>query len=1307
MSTSVVWARTGEFLDNDVTPPKYLRSAPVRQQGALREGEVLSGRFVIERRVGEGGMATVYRALDRANGAPVAIKVMSVDDPYRFAQEARVLAGLSHPAIVGHVANGMTADGRLYLAMEWLQGETLSERIARGGLAVADSLEVVRRVAEGLAAAHLRGIVHRDVKPSNILLVGDDPRRAKLLDFGIVHLQMSPHAPTAPPMTGTGTVLGTVGYMAPEQAGADRALDPRADIFSLGCVLFECLTGEAAFSGAHVVAVLAKVLREDAPRIRQLRPELPVQLDDLVARMLSKDRNGRPEDGGALLDELESIGIIPGKAPCASARPPSFLSGGEQRLVSVMLVVAPDGIDVGPVAHRHGGELVKLANGALLVTHTARLATSEQVVAAAVCALELHQAFPSARIALATGRAQTNASGPTGPVIDRAAALLEHSVSSGIRIDEVTGGLLGERFEIHAVGGGHVLVAQRDHAEPPRTLLGKPTPYVGRDKELGFLELTLQECVEESVARAVVVTGPAGQGKSRLRHEFVNKVRARGDVTVLTGRADPVGAGSAFMLARQLVRQAVGLLEGEPAEEQQARLRAHVAEVCRTKHSARVADFLAELIGAPSTELPSAELRSARNDPQIMGVWLARSFVEWLAAECARRPLLVVLEDLHWGDLPSVTYIGEALRALSAMPFMVLALGRPELPETFPGLWAGADPHELSLGRLTPRAAERLVRAVLGSTVSSHSVAQIVRRADGNSLYLEELIRRVAEGGSDALPETVLALVQSRLERLEPRARRIVRAASVFGEVFWRGGLASLLGAGQDSGDLDEWLKTLTEREVLMPAPESRFPGDVEYVFRHGLVRDAAYAMLTEADRTTGHRLAGEWLERAGEKDALMLAEHFERGADPKRSVPWLVQATQAALGNGDIDATVALGHRGVASGAEGIELGLIRQAQGMALHMRGDMSASMRASQEAMGLLTAGSTPWFASAADIFFAAMSLGDTGITGQAMRAILETKGEPTPSGPYGFAVGSMCLGLALAGHMQVAQSFLARAEAIQEAASDPDLVFLLHLRLARGILGFMRGDIGGGLASLREGQKLAERTGDTFGRVRAEMYAVAALAQTGHCEATEKALHSLQAFCEPRGLTRFSSWGAHQLDVVRVSAGRGAEAKAGLVSHLQSPDRLMASIARAALAHAHLQAGELAQAVSEAKATLESALPFPIAQSLALAALAFVEVREGSGEAALAYAERGLELDLRAPAPWAGSVLRLARAEALHALGRLEEAKGAIRDARERVLLTGATLDHSPVLRHSFTAGVEANRRTVALAEEWLGKPVQT
>jgi predicted ATPase len=324
---------------------------------------------------------------------------------------------------------------------------------------------------------------------------------------------------------------------------------------------------------------------------------------------------------------------------------------------------------------------------------------------------------------------------------------------------------------------------------------------------------------------------------------------------------------------------------------------------------------MGELIGVPSYQRPSPELRSARNDPAIMAEWLRRSFAEWLAAECTSSPMLVVLEDLHWGDLPSVTYLGDAQRALAAKPLMMLALARPEIHESFPSLWKGTGVPELPLGGLTPRAAERLVRAALGDGIAADTVSRIVERADGNAFYLEELIRRVAEGDDNALPETVLALVHSRLERLDADTRRIVRAASVFGELFSRDGVAVVLGLSTHEGDFARSLQALLDGELFAPAHESGLPLKGAYLFRHGLVREAAYRMLTDADRAIGHRLAGEWLERTGARDPLTLADHFELGGEPARAVPWLVSAAQTALDGGNLPATLAIGDRAIDCG--------------------------------------------------------------------------------------------------------------------------------------------------------------------------------------------------------------------------------------------------------------------------------------------------------------------------------------------------------------------------------------------------------
>src|SRR5262249_5842215 len=193
----------------------------------MRPGDVVVDRFEIEHEAGAGGMGTVFRATDRRAGEKVALKVLRYEDEdmrARFEREATFLAALEHPRIVRYIDHGIAEDG-LYLAMEWLDGEDLARRLQRGPLSVVESVALAGSIADALAAAHTRGIVHRDVKPSNVFLVNGDLGAVKLLDFGIARA-----AVTATRLrTSTGIALGTPGYMAPEQARGERTIDARAD----------------------------------------------------------------------------------------------------------------------------------------------------------------------------------------------------------------------------------------------------------------------------------------------------------------------------------------------------------------------------------------------------------------------------------------------------------------------------------------------------------------------------------------------------------------------------------------------------------------------------------------------------------------------------------------------------------------------------------------------------------------------------------------------------------------------------------------------------------------------------------------------------------------------------------------------------------------------------------------------------------------------------------------------------------------------------------------------------------------------
>lgn len=252
--------------------------------------EIVGGRFVIESLAGEGGMGQVYRAQDRERGGVVALKIFKTRARANE-QEARTLLELVHPNIVRCVAFGTTDDGSDFLATEWVDGETLRARLSRGALPIALTIRIARRVAEGLAAAHAWGITHRDVTPANVMLQGEGATHVKLLDFG---LAVHGHG---------GGSAGTVGYAAPEQARGDP-LTPRADVFSLGCVIYECLLGEKPFAAETDVAVIARMLEGDTARVTARLTGVPSALVRLVARMLASDPENRLHDGAAVAAEL-------------------------------------------------------------------------------------------------------------------------------------------------------------------------------------------------------------------------------------------------------------------------------------------------------------------------------------------------------------------------------------------------------------------------------------------------------------------------------------------------------------------------------------------------------------------------------------------------------------------------------------------------------------------------------------------------------------------------------------------------------------------------------------------------------------------------------------------------------------------------------------------------------------------------------------------------------------------------------------------------------------------------------------------
>jgi serine/threonine-protein kinase len=266
-------------------------------------GTVLSGRYRLEAKLGSGGMSTVYLARDETLDRPVAVKVMhremseQEDQLARFRQEARAVAKLSHPNVVSVIDAGEDG-GHPYIVFEYVEGETLKQRVSRvGALDPQEAIAYAIEVARGLAVAHSRQMVHRDIKPQNILI--DDEGRAKLTDFGISR-QLEQDG-----MTATGRVLGTTDYVAPEQA-MGKAVDPRSDIYSLGVVLYEMLVGQVPFKADSQVGVAMKHVNEELPDVQSRRPEVSAAVALVVERATAKDPARRYQAIGEMIDDLST-----------------------------------------------------------------------------------------------------------------------------------------------------------------------------------------------------------------------------------------------------------------------------------------------------------------------------------------------------------------------------------------------------------------------------------------------------------------------------------------------------------------------------------------------------------------------------------------------------------------------------------------------------------------------------------------------------------------------------------------------------------------------------------------------------------------------------------------------------------------------------------------------------------------------------------------------------------------------------------------------------------------------------------------
>jgi tetratricopeptide (TPR) repeat protein len=1263
----------------------------------MQVGSVVAGRYAIESLAGTGGMCSVFRARDR-DGGTVAVKALhqrAIDAEERFVREARMLQDLRHPAIVRYLDSGADSDGGRFLVMEWLEGQDLEALIRGRTLSLGDVLTLIARISHALGAAHARGIVHRDVKPSNIFIVDGDVRQAKLLDFGVARWGGGRS------LTVTGTSVGTPAYMAPEQVRGEREVDARADIFALGCVMYECLTGDPAFVAHNPMAVFCKILVDKTPRAVEQIPGLPEPVDGLLMSMLAKDPGDRPRDGNVVASALDSLAdrfrddaMTP--VGRSAVRKRKTITGDEQRLVNVIVAGAtapnvtpelsaartmrlfPARMPALEATERVDVRYDALGDGSLVVLLEARGIATDQAVNAARYALAMREEVPACDIALATGLAVVGKTRLVGEAIDRACQLLLADIGDRppprpIRLDSVTAGLIGGRFEIVYPSTERPLLLGERPQTAERTLLGRPTSFVGRARELAMLASTLEECVDGKVARAVLVTGGAGSGKSRLLRELLKQAGDR-RIEVWIAHSDAMRAGSPLDMISDAVRRAAGVLEGEPPPLRRGKLRALVARHVAHENRARVLEFLGELVGLPPSDDDSEKLRAARQDPLLMSDQLRRAIEDLLDAHTRDHPVLLALEDLHWGDPATVAVVDRALRNLGERPLLVVALARPELHDQFPRIWAAHNLLEVRLGPLPRKAAQALAEQVLGEGAPAARVAELVDRADGNPFYLEELLRTAA-AGTWASPETVLTMMQARIEALEPEARRVLRAASIFGGKFWRGGVVRLLG---DSSGVDDWLETLVARELISIAEESRFAGERAYRFRHDILRDAAYSLLLGEDRRLGHSLAAEWLEAAGETDARALAEHYERGGVATRALPLYARAAEVALERGDFAAVIELAGRADRLTPDDGTRGLLRSLQADAHYWRGEHAESERGYADALELLPSWTRRWYHALGNLIVVWSASESAARMEELAQRLLAPRVEDDDR------VGRLGAQAITAGRLSLVGRNRLASELLERTEHDPELVFagamvMGHVHRARATRALMEGNPA---LFLREMERAARRFAEIddgrevcFQRANIGYSFI----ELGRPADAERELRAAIASAERMGLDYIVYGARSNLGMALARLGRLRDARAAeqmAASFFENQgDRRLAGASRMYLATIGLLEGDLVAAERDARAALahlESVRAQPRATlarillargaraealeeaGAAYRQLAETAVFEGDAMVRLVYAETLLATDQRAAA---NLVIATARAQLRDRAARIGEVNG--------------------------------------------------
>jgi tetratricopeptide (TPR) repeat protein len=827
----------------------------------------------------------------------------------------------------------------------------------------------------------------------------------------------------------------------------------------------------------------------------------------------------------------------------------------------------------------------------------------------------------------------------------------------------------------------------------------------------------LTRVVGEDCVQAVLITGPAGIGKSRIRHELDHLIDALDmEFMILSGRAEPLRKETAFALLANVLwaRARHGeISEGWPSlhpksdanERRQAVLSLAGEVFDDAQTAAQVALFLGELVGVDFGDAP--ELIAAREDPQLMFDRLHLALLDYFAAAAEKCPVAIALEDLQWADRASLELLDELFDRSQDYPLLLVTTGRPEFLESMPEFLSGRDVTKIQLQGLASAEISRMANHVAGRRLPKNLLARLAQHTGGNPLFVEQIVSAMREEEApleepveDAtdwpLPLTVEGAVQSRLDQLPDEERELCKRSSVFSRPFDPGAI-EMLGVARTQ----QLLASLCRRELMVSRIRSKTRREREYWFATALIGEVAYRSLAEGLRTELHRRVGAYLATQQDADPEEVARHYELGGEFGQAAIRYVAATLAASRRADGRTVLRCSERALELGPPPKSLFSLHMARAEALRFlgrRGDQISEIRAA------LHCAQTD-VQRARALIEQAVWVSRTGKAEDALEAADAAVNAAQASGNgevIALAHGRRANALAYAGHAQEARASLERVWTQADEVKPHTQALIAEVR---GQLAATVGDLGERREAFMEAADLYISTGDQRRAAACETNLADTYNRVGAYQEAEAALRDGLERCRRVGNRPGEGYALVNLGYSLTMLGRAKEALEVLneASRLADAvqDMRLAVAARVYAARAHVQmADESSDDVAvEAQHAAEEAqqVGVPALQVAALTVAAAARLRAGNTEAALALSTTALRLrDELGSIEEDEAEVFLVHARALRAAGDEAGARRVIDRGRARLEQLSLQIA-DPIWRERFLNDVAAHRDVVELS----------